>query len=548
MSFFDRFFFKNKDSKNNKELPKLNKNIISNAEEVLRDSDYFKKLFKEYEQNPIFYTFLQQNGLVSKEDVIFQKFARRITTKIKPIEPNLVYEILVQKYNQIIEEENITMEKIKTNNCYFYIEQIIKNPTKNYSDADIPGLKNVLAGKGIIISRWTLRRILKKEYNIYHYFQFKKELEILLNSNDSNLIDLYRKSDLPLQFRSMDYLKKYFEEETQNSSDEIRNIINNYETIKRQKIEEEENKRRLRENKLEIKRIEKEKIKLEKEKEENRKNKIKLKSIINDFQKKEEYIYILNFAKKFGTCELSSSERIQLDTLLRNKGIVIDSEIISLVLEKECAEAEYCNFLVFFDLDKDYSIEEILKIFLKHCNPDKEMDNRNLKRFLKEKIHYNLKNLSADLLIVQKQIEMEKFEKILIDDRIHGKRLSIEDIDSMNGYQFEEFLSHFFEIMGYSVENTPLSRDQGADLIISKMNEKTVVQAKRYSGNVGNSAIQEIKAAIAMYGAKNGIVVTNSDFTSSAKSLAHANNIELINREQLIKALERYFMFKSKFA
>lgn len=44
--------------------------------------------------------------------------------------------------------------------------------------------------------------------------------------------------------------------------------------------------------------------------------------------------------------------------------------------------------------------------------------------------------------------------------------------------------------MGYDVQNTPLSGDQGADLILEKFGEKTIVQAKRYQGNVTNRAVQ----------------------------------------------------------
>ena len=56
--------------------------------------------------------------------------------------------------------------------------------------------------------------------------------------------------------------------------------------------------------------------------------------------------------------------------------------------------------------------------------------------------------------------------------------------------------------MGYHVIHTPLSNDQGADLIVEKFSVKTVVQAKNWAKNVDNSGIQEAVAAIKHYDAQ----------------------------------------------
>jgi HJR/Mrr/RecB family endonuclease len=95
--------------------------------------------------------------------------------------------------------------------------------------------------------------------------------------------------------------------------------------------------------------------------------------------------------------------------------------------------------------------------------------------------------------------------------------------------------------MGYIVELTKSSNDQGADLIISKLGEKYVVQAKRYSNKVNNKAIQEVVAAIKHYDADRGMVITSNEFTSSAIKLASSNNIDLIDRNKLEKLIKKYF-------
>lgn len=117
---------------------------------------------------------------------------------------------------------------------------------------------------------------------------------------------------------------------------------------------------------------------------------------------------------------------------------------------------------------------------------------------------------------------------------------NIDDIDQMDGVEFEQFLVKLFSSMKYKVSITQASRDQGADLIIENFTGKTIVQAKRYTGNVSNSAVQEAVAAISHYDCNNAMVVTNSYFTESAKELAKSNNVELWDRENLCKILDFY--------
>jgi restriction system protein len=111
----------------------------------------------------------------------------------------------------------------------------------------------------------------------------------------------------------------------------------------------------------------------------------------------------------------------------------------------------------------------------------------------------------------------------------------------MDGYQMEDFLVNLYTKMGYSVDHTKLSRDQGADLIVSKFGIKTAIQAKNYQGNVGNDAVQQVVAAKAHYGCENAAVVTNSRFTDAAIELAKSNNVDLIERDKLDELIKKYY-------
>jgi restriction system protein len=55
----------------------------------------------------------------------------------------------------------------------------------------------------------------------------------------------------------------------------------------------------------------------------------------------------------------------------------------------------------------------------------------------------------------------------------------------MTGERFEEWLANFFRARGYSVKLTPRTGDYGVDLDMRKDGKVTVVQAKRWKGNVG---------------------------------------------------------------
>lgn len=119
----------------------------------------------------------------------------------------------------------------------------------------------------------------------------------------------------------------------------------------------------------------------------------------------------------------------------------------------------------------------------------------------------------------------------------HGAKLrkaGIKEIDQMTGEEFEQFLGELFKKRGFKITYTSISGDYGADLILRDGDEKIALQAKRYSGNVGVKAVQEVIGAVKMYDADEAWVVTNSYFTKQAIKLAEINDVYLIDRDELI--------------
>ena len=125
-------------------------------------------------------------------------------------------------------------------------------------------------------------------------------------------------------------------------------------------------------------------------------------------------------------------------------------------------------------------------------------------------------------------------------------RVSIQTTDSMSPAVFERMVAVLFNSMGYDAKVTKLSGDQGVDVVADKKGRRAVIQAKCYSGSVGNGAVQEVVAGKQYYHAVDAYVVTNSTFTKSAIELARANNVVLWDRNELAAMLERYVVYISE--
>lgn len=112
-------------------------------------------------------------------------------------------------------------------------------------------------------------------------------------------------------------------------------------------------------------------------------------------------------------------------------------------------------------------------------------------------------------------------------------RLLATDWRSLRGVPFEKFLAEVFTELGYHVQLTKVSGDQGIDLLVQREGVRTAIQVKGYSDAVGNGAVQEAHTGMAYYGCPQCAVITNSTFTSSAKSLARRIGCTLIDGSQI---------------
>jgi HJR/Mrr/RecB family endonuclease len=134
-------------------------------------------------------------------------------------------------------------------------------------------------------------------------------------------------------------------------------------------------------------------------------------------------------------------------------------------------------------------------------------------------------------------VDLSKFLAQSFKER-HKKKSTeknrVVDCSRMSGVEFEAYVSRILGQLGFSdIRMTPATNDQGADLLAKKEGRTIVIQTKRYSSPVGNSAVQEVVGALKFYSGQEGWVVTNSTFTTSAKQLAQKAGIRLIDGFEL---------------
>jgi restriction system protein len=103
----------------------------------------------------------------------------------------------------------------------------------------------------------------------------------------------------------------------------------------------------------------------------------------------------------------------------------------------------------------------------------------------------------------------------------------------MDPVDYEQHCALRLKKAGWSTRVTPATGDQGADVIAHRGGRVLVLQCKLYGSPVGNDAVQQVIAARQYQSADLAGVVSNQQFTRSAKELAEVSGVRLLHHEQL---------------
>lgn len=124
-----------------------------------------------------------------------------------------------------------------------------------------------------------------------------------------------------------------------------------------------------------------------------------------------------------------------------------------------------------------------------------------------------------------------------IDSRLHWLRTCLWE--QMTAANFENFLAEAFVHLGYIVDRTGRSDDQGVDLIVSRDARRIAVQAQgQPEQSVDKDAVQQAHAGMGFYNCHAAAVVTNATFTPSARAFAERLGCRLIDGSQVRDLIE----------
>jgi restriction system protein len=119
--------------------------------------------------------------------------------------------------------------------------------------------------------------------------------------------------------------------------------------------------------------------------------------------------------------------------------------------------------------------------------------------------------------------------------------LKLQQLSSLSGESFEEFVAELFEMLDFEVEKVGGSGDAGADLRLRRRDGLVaVVQCKYHkTGLVGSPELQRFLGTIHHTKSAKGFFVTTSTFTLSAEKFAADNPIELLDGPRLVELVNQ---------
>lgn len=115
----------------------------------------------------------------------------------------------------------------------------------------------------------------------------------------------------------------------------------------------------------------------------------------------------------------------------------------------------------------------------------------------------------------------------------------LEELRSLNPTDFEHFIAGLFERMGYSVEPTAATGDEGVDLFLKRENKTAIVQCKRYRNNVGQPIVRDLYGTMQHNRVEEAYLVTTGTITLPAQEWARDKPIHLVDGRALVEWIRR---------
>lgn len=180
--------------------------------------------------------------------------------------------------------------------------------------------------------------------------------------------------------------------------------------------------------------------------------------------------------------------------------------------------------------------------------------NRNLQRAIKKNDYGVVTSDTSDEAITEFCASIDLDHQAISEPEaksiIFAHLEYIEDENAKNGFdsnslpfdghEFERWVADSLSAFDWDADMTQGSGDQGIDVIAEKDGKKIGLQCKLYSSAFGNKAIQEAHAGKSHYLLDGVGVLTNSNFTQSAKDLAFSTGVLLLSHHDIPTMDEKF--------
>ena len=120
------------------------------------------------------------------------------------------------------------------------------------------------------------------------------------------------------------------------------------------------------------------------------------------------------------------------------------------------------------------------------------------------------------------------------------RRKTREHWETLRGIRFEQELAALYRHMGYQVQSTPKSGDQGIDLILTKGSKSTIVQCKGQKNRATPAMVRELVGSRVDYDADRAVLACTAGFTQGAIGFAKRNQISLISATEIARMAEGF--------
>jgi restriction system protein len=160
-------------------------------------------------------------------------------------------------------------------------------------------------------------------------------------------------------------------------------------------------------------------------------------------------------------------------------------------------------------------------------------------------LHAGVSKSPAELLPIRPVLEFNMVDPRFVEESdVLSSLEQRPNLMELTPGEFEALITNLFERMGLETRMTQASRDGGVDCVAYDprpiFGGKVVIQAKRYKGTVGVSAVRDLFGTMQNEGASKGILVTTSGYGKASFEFADGKPLELLSGSNLLYLLKEH--------